>query len=132
MKKFKDWIDVKIKTDKEVVSTKIREGEIRWCRIGVNVGYEILGKGDTFKRPVLILKKFSGDVFLGCPLTSKKHDGDWYFNLEHEGEVRCIILNQARLMDRKRLEEKMYEINEQDLKNAKEAYCNLILSGNKS
>jgi mRNA interferase MazF len=101
---------------------------VRWCRIGINIGNEILGKGDNFKRPVLILKKFSGDVFLGAPLTSKEHTGNWYYNLNHEGEKRCIILNQSRLLDRKRLEEKIYEINESDLQKIKEAYCKLILS----
>jgi mRNA interferase MazF len=128
MKKFIEWNDLKIDTDKNTVNIKIREGEIRWCRFGVNIGHEIIGKGENFRRPVLILKKFSGDVFLGCPLTSKKHDGDWYFNLDHEEETRCIILNQARLLDRKRLEHKMYELNEVDLKNVKEAYCKLIVS----
>ena len=81
MKNFNDWNDIKKLTDENVSPIKIREGEIRWCRIGINVGYEILGKGEHFRRPILILKKFSGDVFLGSPLTSKKRNGNWYFNL---------------------------------------------------
>ncbi len=126
-KDFDKWNNIKKSTDNENRSIKIREGEIRWCRIGVNIGFEMLGKGQTFRRPVLILKKFSADVFLGCPLTSKKHDGSWFMNFTHEGEIRCVILNQARLLDKKRLEEKLYELNEADLKKIKEAFCKLIL-----
>ena len=127
-KDFDTWNQVKKSTDRTVQKIKIHEGEIRLCRLGVNIGYEVLGKGENFRRPVLILKKFSGEVFLGCPLTSKRHDGDWYLNLQHEGETRCIILNQSRLLDKKRLEEKIYELNENDLKSVKEAYCKLIMS----
>jgi hypothetical protein len=94
----------------------------------MNVGKEILGKGEEFIRPVLILKKFSGDVFLGIPLTSKIHNGNWYYILEHEGVKRSIILNQARLLDKKRLEEKMFEVFNKQLIEIKQAYCNLILS----
>ncbi len=118
----------KIKTDRIEKPPKVREGEIRWCRIGVNVGCEILGKGDHFRRPVLILKKFSGQVFLGAPLTTKEHAGNWYYNLLHENENRCIILNQARLLDSRRLEDKLFEISENELTKIKRAYCNLILS----
>ncbi|MDB5188721.1 MAG: hypothetical protein JWM92_319 [Candidatus Nomurabacteria bacterium] len=128
MKNFSDWNKIKIKTDEVKSEIKIREGEIRWCRIGMNVGSEILGKGESFKRPVLILKKFTGDVFLGIPLTSKIHDGNWYYILEHEGVKRSIILNQARLLDKKRLEEKMFEVFKKQLIEIKQAYCNLILS----
>lgn len=126
-KDFVQWNNIKIKTDKTESLLKIREGEIRWCRIGINIGNEILGKGENSKRPVLILRKFSGDVFLGVPLTSKIHKGDWYYVFKHEGVKRSLILNQSRLLDKKRLEEKMFEISEKELFIIKQAYCNLIL-----
>lgn len=111
-----------------MVSTKIREGEIRWCKFGVNVGNEALGKGRGFKRPVLVLKKFSSDVFLAAPLTTRIHEGTWYYSISYQGSPKCIILNQARALDRKRLEEKIVEINSQELRSVKQAYCRLILS----
>jgi len=109
------------------VITKIRVGEIRWCRFGVNIGKEIIGKGDTFHRPVLILKKFSGDVFFGLPLTTKIHKGDWYYQIVHDNATQTIILNQGRILDRKRLEEKIFEISESELQNIKKAYCELMI-----
>jgi len=77
LKDFDAWNQLKKIVDGSSTSTKIREGEIRWCKFGVNVGNEAFGKGTGFKRPVLVLKKFSGDVFLAVPLTTKMHDGSW-------------------------------------------------------
>lgn len=64
---------IKLKKETSIleIEIKIREGEIRWCRLGMNIGSETQGKGSYFERPVLILKKFSRDVFLGIPVTSK-------------------------------------------------------------
>ena len=130
-KNFDGWNDIKKSTDKNEMDLKIREGEIRWCRFGINIGEEIIGKGKTFRRPVLILKKFSGDVFLGLPLTTKSHLGDWYYSIKHISIIdnieRSIILNQARVLDRKRLEEKLFEIPEKELENIKKVYCVLIM-----
>ncbi len=126
-KDFDGWSAVKQNTDRLKPEIKIRAGEIRWCRFGVNIGNEILGKGENFRRPVLIIKKFSGDVFLGLPLTTKIHKGDWYYHIKHNDVDRSIILNQARLLDRKRLEEKIFEVSETELEKIKQAFCSLIM-----
>ncbi len=122
------WNLVKQETDARLDLSPVKEGEIKWCRLGKNIGNESYGKGETFRRPVLILKKFSTDVFLGIPLTTKIHHGSWYVTLTHTTVERCAILNQARILDRKRLEEKIYEVSENELRSVKEAYCKLILS----
>ncbi len=126
-KDFDEWNEIKKITDNTNSSIKIREGEIRWCRFGLSIGKEIFGKGESFRRPALILKKFSGDVFLGLPLTTKEHDGDWYFKIEHEKIPRFAILNQGRILDKRRLEEKLFEISEDEVENVKMAYCGLIM-----
>ena len=127
-KNFDAWNIVKQATDISISEIKIREGEIRWCKFGINIGNEIVGKGDHFKRPVLILKKYSGQVFLGLPVTSTIRDTDWYYKITHEDIDRCVILNQGRTLDSKRLEEKIFEMNEGELLKIKEAYCKLIMS----
>jgi len=126
-KDFDGWNKIKKITDNNINFLKIREGEIRWCKLGLNIGNETLGKGDTFHRPILILKKFSGDVFLGLPITTKEHNGDWYYKLIHENITQILILNQGRILDKKRLEEKLFEISEIELENIKKSYCDLIL-----
>ena len=127
-KNFDSWNKVKQETDKIVSTIKIREGEIRWCRFGINIGNETLGKGDNFRRPVFILKKYSGQVFLGVPVTSTIRNTNWYYTITHENTSRCIILNQGRTLDSKRLEEKIFEVTEKELENIKKSYCNLILN----
>ena len=102
-KNFDFWNKIKKQTDNTKSETRISPGEIRWCKFGLNIGNEILGKGETFKRPVLILKKFSRDVFLGLPLTKKKSLGSWYYQINNEKVDGSIILNQSRTLDRKRL-----------------------------
>ncbi len=128
IKDFDSWSKLKKIIDESVASTKIREGEIRWCKFGVNVGNEALGKGTSFKRPVLVLKKFSADVFLAVPLTSKMHEGTWYYPIFCNEIWQCLILNQARTLDRKRLEEKITELSFQELGSVKKTYADLILS----
>lgn len=125
-KDFDEWNEIKKITNNLDTTTKIRVGEIRWCRFGINIGKETIGKGDTFHRPVLILKKFSGDVFFGLPLTTKEHKGDWYYQIIHDEITQTVILNQGRILDRKRLEEKLFEISEAELENIKNSYCELI------
>ena len=126
IKDFDSWNVLKQAIDASVPSTKIREGEIRWCKFGVNVGYEALGKGKNFQRPVLILKKFSTDIFLALPLTTKVKVGSWFYPL-NDGQ-RCVLLSQSKVLDRRRLEEKMFELTALDLQKIKQAYCALILS----
>ena len=126
-KDFDNWNKIKKITNNLDIVIKIRVGEVRWCRFGINIGKEIIGKGETFRRPVLVLKKFSGDVFFGLPLTTKEHEGDWYYQIKNENIPRSIILNQGRILDRKRLEEKLFEVTDLELIEIKKAYCSLIM-----
>lgn len=130
MDNFSEWNEVKIKTNNKKSTIRIREGEVRWCRVGKNIGSEVQGKGDEFIRPILVLKKFTGDSFLGVPLTSKIFTGSWYYIVNQKGVDRSLILNQARLFDRKRLQEKMFEVSEKELLKIKQKFCELILSRN--
>ncbi len=78
-KDFDSWNSIKKKIDKinkENVSIKI--GQIYWCNLGLNIGREQNGKNKYFNRPVLVLKKFSHDLILIAPLTTKIHKGNWY------------------------------------------------------
>jgi hypothetical protein len=72
MKDFDKWNEVKKEIDNKPNKVILKEGEVYWSKFGINVGNETRGKGLHFKRPVLILRKFTRDVFFGIPLTSKK------------------------------------------------------------
>ena len=64
-KNFDDWNQVKKTIQQPGKRQFVREGEVRWAMIGVNVGTEIDGKGVNYARPVLVA---AVDVVLAdCP-----------------------------------------------------------------
>ncbi|MEN9921358.1 MAG: hypothetical protein RLZZ517_336 [Candidatus Parcubacteria bacterium] len=132
MKDFDKWNEIKKEISKKTNQIILKEGAIYWCKFGINVGNETRGKGEYFKRPVLTLRKFSHDVFLGIPLTSKNKSGSWYYKIKRKDQTNFLILNQARLIDKKRLEEKIYQLNEKELQDIKITFCHLILKNTKS
>lgn len=131
-KDFDGWNKIKKNTDVMKNPVMIREGEIIWCRIGVNIGCETFGKGKYYRRPVLVLRKFSTNSFLGIPLTKQEKRGDWYYKIKKDTIVNFLILNQVRLFDIKRLENKLYELSEKELLKIKMKYCTLILKNTKT
>ena len=78
MKDYKNWHTSKIRLEREQFEEKKKpkfsERDIWWCSLGENVGYEQDGKHENFERPILILRKFSQDMFLGAPLTSSEKE----------------------------------------------------------
>lgn len=62
-----------------------KEREIWWRSIGTNIGTEEDGKNAHFERPVLVLRKFNRDIFLGLPLTSTRKDHRYHFHYRLKG-----------------------------------------------
>jgi len=125
MENFDEWNKVKKQT--EVFNTRpfFHEREIWFCHLGHNIGFEQNGKGNDFLRPVLVLKKFNKNIFVGLPLTSILKNKIFYFNLNNN--LGAVILSQIRLIDSKRLFYKKAKITEKDFLNIKEKLRELIL-----
>jgi mRNA interferase MazF len=103
------------------------EREVWWCAIGVNVGFEQNGKGADFVRPVLIIKGFSKDVFICVPLTTKLKEGKYYHEISlNDGIMRKVILSQIRLIDSRRLQEKITMIDKEQFKDIKQKITQLL------
>lgn len=102
-KRFDEWNLQKKKIDTEIVSVDFHEREIWWCVIGVNVGSEQHSESGDFGRPVLVVRKFTRDVFWGIPFTTKVKDYDFRFRFTLEGVENDLLLLQMRVYDRKRL-----------------------------
>ncbi|MCX6780980.1 MAG: hypothetical protein NT003_02595 [Candidatus Magasanikbacteria bacterium] len=62
-KKFDEWNNLKQRLHGRVWRHYIREGEIWFCSLGVNIGWEQDGKNETFERPVLVVRKLSRHYF---------------------------------------------------------------------
>ena len=103
MKDFLTWAKLKTSINQEIDRPIFKEREIWWVSIGVNVGDEEDGKGDKFLRPVLVIRKFNKNLFLGVPLTKKVKENPFYFKLEVKDNIVCAMISQLRLFDSKRL-----------------------------
>lgn len=58
----------------------VKEKDIRYAQLGINIGNEEDGKGEYFKRPVLVVKKF-GNMFLVIPMTTGGKNSKFYHTL---------------------------------------------------
>lgn len=107
-KDFSGWFALKKTTHETGGTALFHEREIWWCKLGANVGFEIDGRGEDFERPVIIIKKFNLDTCIVIPLTSKPKRGKYYFPIGTvDDRDAIVVLSQIRLIDRKRLTEKI-------------------------
>lgn len=104
------------------------EREIWNIGMGKNVGFEEDGKGEDFLRPVLILKKFSKEIFWGIPLTSasKKEYPQFYHSFIFKNNESTAILTQIRLYSKKRLCYKMGKMGEKKFNQIKQKLITLM------
>jgi mRNA interferase MazF len=102
-KDFDEWNGVKKKLNTQRRDLLFKEGEIWWCSLGLNIGEEVYGKGRSFRRPVVILKKLSHNSCVVMPTTTKQHRGTWYHHLNIGKKDRWIMLNQIRFISANRL-----------------------------
>lgn len=98
-----DWCRLKFLLRNKEAKSIFHEGEVWWCSIGLNIGEEVYGKGVHFARPILVFKKLTKNSFLGLPLTGSEKKGSWYVAIELPGHRSFAMLNQARIIDKKRL-----------------------------
>lgn len=104
---LEEWCKLKSTLSGKDSRVIFKQQEVWWCSVGVNLGEEALGKGSLFTRPVLVLKKFTASSFLGLPLTSQAKSGTWYVEIRLHGNKNWVMLNQARMFDRKRLVDRL-------------------------
>jgi mRNA-degrading endonuclease toxin of MazEF toxin-antitoxin module len=87
--------------------------EIWWCAVGVNVGNEIDGTGKHHDRPVIVIRPFNAETFLGVALTGHPRTGKYYFPLGVVADREAVAnLSQVRLFDSKRLIRKIGMLDE--------------------
>jgi mRNA interferase MazF len=97
-----------------------KEGEVWMSNLGRNIGYEQNGSGETFSRPVLVVKKFNNHMFWVLPLSTKQKGFDFYFNyIDPHNQKVSAILAQLKLISIKRIKRKMYELESEKLKQIK-------------
>lgn len=78
-------------------SPYIKERDIWWVSVGVNLGFEEDGKNGNYVRPILIVKKFNNVVTMG-------------------GNSVSVLISQMRVFSSKRLQNKLGELDQGDYK----------------
>lgn len=104
----------------------IKEGEVYWCSLGENVGDEENGKGDSFRRPILIIKKFNNHLVWGIPMSTKLKQNPYYMTVLLKGSVQSALISQLRTLDTKRLSGKIGYIRREDFYTIRRAVAELI------
>ncbi|GEM_PF-275667 len=111
-KDFDNWNTLKKQIqNRSVLGPFFKEREIWWCMIGTNIGFEEDGKSQDFTRPVIILKKFNTETFLGAPLTTTPKIGKYLFNIPFTVKKQSILISQIRFFDARRLRNKISKLD---------------------
>lgn len=120
LKEFDKWNSHK--KDLEIKDGKIffKEWEIWRTAIWLNIGSESCGKWETFRRPVLIIKKLSGTSCIAIPLTSKPKDGSWFSEITIHDEKSWALLYQIRMMSTNRFQRRLATLDDKDFFQVKE------------
>lgn len=103
------------------------ERQIRWCRLGVNIGFEQDGTGKDFSRPVLILKGLSRHVCLVIPFTTSVKKNKYHVSVGVvDGRNATAIISQIRLIDTKRLDRHIATVSQMDFKDIQKAVKDML------
>ncbi|MDB5254823.1 MAG: toxin-antitoxin protein [Candidatus Nomurabacteria bacterium] len=119
IKEFNAWNTVKQKINSRENTITIRAGEIRWVVVGVNVGSEIDGKGDSFVRPGLVIKVIGKSSALFVPLSTKIKNVPGYIPFEWKGKMVSLCMHQIRTVSQQRILGRMGKISQKRLKEFK-------------
>ena len=128
VKKFDEWNTQKQKVDAHKIqdSLYIKEREVWWISVGVNVGAEIDGKNELFERPVLIFRKVGREQFYGLPLTSKEKSGPFYRLVYYGESAGNVCLSQLRVFSTKRLIRKIDVVNEEEFAKLQDTFAHFF------
>ena len=104
-----------------------RARDIRWCSLGINVGFEQDGTSDLYRRPVLVIKGFSLHVCLIVPLTTSTKKNPYHIDVGViDGREASVIVSQIRLIDTKRLHDRLAVLDRGKFEEIRKAIKGLI------
>ena len=127
-KDYSQWHEIKTVLHNDKERPFVHEREIWFCSLGANVGFEQDGRGETYLRPVVIVRKFNNEVCWIIPLTKNQKKGRYYFSFLYlDNFVSTAILSQIRLIDSKRLEYKSGTMSEADFVFLKQKLTQLLV-----
>lgn len=98
-KEFDRWNEMKKMLESKHTEMVIKEWEIWWTYLWLNIKNESCGKWENFRRPVLVLKKLSHENFIVIPLSTKIKEWTWFSTYSFQWENYTALLYQIRMMN---------------------------------
>lgn len=127
LKKFDEQNEQKKKISEKEKLRFCKEREVWWCSLGLNIEYEENGKGEIFRRPVLILKRLSKNTCLITPLTKSLQKHKFRIEIGYIDNYKAsIILSQIKVIDTKRLSLKICMVDKNIFDKIKKAFKELL------
>ncbi len=108
-KDFNRWNALKQELEKRD-SLLFEQRDVRWCHLGLNIGHEQDGGGETFARPVVVYKKINNSTCIIIPLSTRKVRPNEAL-IQIDGKLAVLLIHQIRLIDSKRLNMRIGEIS---------------------
>ncbi len=120
--KYNSWNETKksLQKSEHFQHLYFKERDIWWCSLGLSIGGEAHGKGEAFRRPILILKKLSADLCIALPLSTQEKRGTWFTAITFLNQKRSVMLYQIRLLHKKRFQHKMGGLDHRQFMHIKE------------
>lgn len=126
-KDFDKWNNLKKQIHVQSENKFYRSREIWWCSLGINVGFEQDGTSEESQRPVLIIRGFSKNVCLVVPLTTSTKNNPYHVSIgKVDDKEAFVIISQIRLIDTKRLVNRVMVLNKNLFEIIKKAVKNLL------
>jgi mRNA interferase MazF len=115
-KDYKAWMPIKAKINNgSMRPPRYKERDIWICSVGENIGFEEDGKGNGYRRPVVVLKTYNREFCHVIPLSTTEKRGRYYYPFDgHTGRVSVALLSQSRAVDNSRLHDKIGYVTQND------------------
>jgi mRNA interferase MazF len=94
---------------------RVKEGEIWWCALGVNIGNEIDGKNELSERPVLVIKKFPNKSYWIVPLSKTDREHKFAIPFIIDSKISKAIISQTRVISSQRFIRRMHKVSSKKL-----------------
>jgi mRNA interferase MazF len=127
LKDFNKWNEQKKEIDFKEKARYCKSREVWWCSVGLNIGFEENGKGEIFRRPVLILKRLSKNTALIAPITKSVQEHKFRIKIGIiDNKKASVIMSQIKTIDTKRLSLKICMLDKNIFDAIKKAFKELL------
>lgn len=117
IKYFDLWSAIKKVVNKMTFKTiPLKTGDVFLIHLGVNIGSEMDGKGESFLSPVIVLKVTGIRSFIGIPTTTKEKSSESYVAISFNSTKNYAALSQIRSFDTLRIVRFYGSLQENDWK----------------